>query len=206
MSSQWKNLISVTPAPVVSRHRPAPVLIVVCVLVFLGVSAVAGGVALLLDIGAAPPADWLNQIPLIDSWIVPGLVLSIGFGLGSLVAAVGVLRKPRWPWLGVVERFTHHHWSWTATILIGLGHVTWIALELRYLPELSALQAVYGGVGIALVLLPILAPVRAYLCADELRHADLTSKRHLRSDAATLTAALRDAALVVIGMPADAQG
>jgi hypothetical protein len=44
-----------------------------------------------------------------------------------------------------------------------LGQVAWIGLEVAYLPELSVLQAVYGSVGFALLLLPLLPSVREYL-------------------------------------------
>jgi len=63
-------------------------------------------------------------------------------------------------------RLTHHHWSWIATILIGLGHIAWIAAEIIYLPQPSALQAVYGALGVALLLLPLHAAVRGYLAAS----------------------------------------
>jgi hypothetical protein len=154
---------TVTPTP--TGHRPTTVWITVGTLAFLGVTAAAGGVAMVLDIGAAPPDDWLRSIPLVDTWVVPGLVLAVGFGLGSLLAGYGMLRRPRWAWLRPVERLTRHHWSWAATILIGLGHVAWIVLELAYLPEPSALQIVYGGVGGALALLPLHPAVRGYLAA-----------------------------------------
>ena len=106
---------------------------------------------------------------MIDSWVPPGLVLGIGFGAGSLVAAYGMLRRPRLGWLGSVEQLTRHHWSWIATILIGLGQVAWIGIELIYLPELSALQAVYGGVGVVLLLLPMHPAVRRYLAPNHTR-------------------------------------
>lgn len=153
------------------RHRPAMVWAVIATLGFLGVTAVAGGIAMVLDIGAAPPREWLDGVPLIDSWLVPGLVLAIGFGLGSLVAAYGMLRQPDWRWLRPFERITRHHWSWLATLLIGLGHIAWIAIELIYLPQPSALQVVYGAVGAALVLLPLHPAVRAY------SHSAVTDER-----------------------------
>lgn len=159
--------MSATHARIVVRHRPVPVRVTIGVLIFLGLTAVAGGVALTFGTGegTAPPSEMLEQVPLIDSWVIPGLVLGIGFGLGSLVAAYGMLRRPRWSWLGFVERATGHHWSWVATVLIGAGHLVWIALELIYLPDTSWLQAVYGGTGLALVLLPMLPSVRADLRA-----------------------------------------
>jgi hypothetical protein len=138
----------VTATPTVTGHRPAAVLTTFGVLVFLGVSATAGGIAMVLGSGAAPPDEWLDQIPLIDSWVVPGMVLGVGFGLGSLITAYGMIRR--------------YLWSWLATMLIGLGHVVWIALELTYLPEPSALQVVYGAVGIVLLLLPWHPAVRGY--------------------------------------------
>ncbi len=138
------------------------------VLVFLGLSAVAGGVELTFGIWGTGllPSDAPDRIPMIDSWLVPGPVLGIGFGLGSLAAAYGMLRKPPWSWLGFAERLTGHHWSWVATILIGLAHIVWILLELIYLPGVSPLEALYGAAGTALVLLPMLAPVRGYLRND----------------------------------------
>lgn len=151
------------------RHRPAAVNVTIGVLAFLGVTALAGGVAMIFGLGAMPPRDWLAQIPLIDSWVVPGLVLGIGFGLGSLFTAYGMLRLPRWRWLSFVERPTHYHWSWIATILLGLGHVAWIALELIYLPQPSILQAVYGTVGVALLVLPLRSAVRGYLAQAQRR-------------------------------------
>jgi hypothetical protein len=157
--------MAVTVTPAVTGHRPAAVWTTIGVLVFLGVSAVAGGVAMVFGIGAAPPREWLGRIPLINTWVIPGLVLGIGFGLGSLLAAYGMLRRPRWARLRPVERLTRRHWSWIVTILLGLGHIAWIVIELIYIP-LSGLQAVYGSVGVALLLLPVHPAVRAYLAID----------------------------------------
>ena len=145
-----------------TRTRPAPVYVTIAVLTFLGVSATGGGIALTLG-AAVPPDEWLEGVPLIDGWLIPGLVLGVGFGLGSLLTAYGMLRRSRWPWLALVERVTAHHWSWIATILIGAGQVVWILLEVLYLPELSWLQFVYGAVGIALLALPMLTSVQGYL-------------------------------------------
>jgi hypothetical protein len=158
--------MAITVTPMVTGHRPARAAATIAVLVFLGISATAGGTAMMLGIGAAPPEDWLAEIPVIDSWVVPGLVLGIGFGLGSLVTAYGMLRRVRWAWLGFAERLTRHHWSWIATVLIGAGQLAWIAIEVIYLPELSVLQAVYGATGVALLVLPLHPTVRGYLAVS----------------------------------------
>ncbi|GIF21648.1 hypothetical protein BJ973_004908 [Actinoplanes tereljensis] len=110
------------------------------VLTFLGLTAVGGGVAIL--VGATPPSGWLENVPLIHGWTIPGLVLTAGFGAGSLLTAAAVLRE--------------HPWSRAATGLDGLGLVAWIALEFAYLPDISWLQWLYAAVGIALLLLAAL--------------------------------------------------
>ena len=109
------------------------------------------------------PQAWLDGIPLIDSWVIPGLVLGLGFGVGSLVVAYGVIRRPEWHWLNWVESLTGHHWSWAGALVLGAGHVMWILLELAFLPEATWLQAVYGSVGVGLVVLPLLPTLRDHL-------------------------------------------
>ncbi|HEY4606764.1 MAG TPA: hypothetical protein VIH55_03870 [Acidimicrobiia bacterium] len=149
-----------------TKTRPASVVALISLLIFLGVTALAGGAAMVFGIGdgvVLPPADWLDGIPLIETWVLPGLVLGIGFGLGASFAAYGMLRLPRWDWASLVERPTGHHWSWIAALLLGLGQVMWISLELIYLPEPSWLNAMYGVVGLGLILLAIMPSVRSHL-------------------------------------------
>jgi len=147
------------------HHRPAAVRALVAVLIFLGLTAAAGGAAMLG--GSAPPDSWLDAIPVIGTWTVPGLVLAAGFGAGSLLTAYALVWRPSPAWLGPAERWTGRHWSWAASLLLGAGQLVWILLELVYLPGYSALQVVYGGTGALLVLLPLLPSVRRDLVAGD---------------------------------------
>jgi hypothetical protein len=149
----------------VREPTPRPVVVIEAILFFLAVSAVAGGVGLIFG-GEMFPSEWLLDIPLVTSWLVPGLVLGVGFGVGSLVVGFGMLRRWRWHWLGFVERWTGEHWSWAATVVIGLSHMVWIALELIYIPEPSWLQIIYGAVGIALFALPWRRAARSSLAVS----------------------------------------
>jgi hypothetical protein len=133
--------------------------------VFLGLTAVAGGVEMVAFRAGNSylPSAWLDRIPLVDSWLVPGLVLGLGFGVGSLVITYGLLRRPRWSLADPVERLTGQHWSWAASVLLGVGLIAWIALEVIYLPDRSWLEVVYGLLGILLTTLPRSRSVRTYL-------------------------------------------
>lgn len=151
-------------APLARNDRPGPVWVTFGLLAFLGLSGMFGGIGLIFGIWGMQliPREPLDRIPVIDTWLIPGLVLGIGFGLGSLTAAYGILRKPSWPWLNFAQRLTGRHWSWPATILLGLGQLAWILIEWVYV-GVSPLLVIYGTVGAALVALPLLAPVRRYL-------------------------------------------
>ena len=156
--------LTVTSAP--SVHRPLPVRILTILLVVLGIGAVGGGFAMVFGIGGESilPDEYLDALPLVDNWVIPGLILMIAFGFGSLTVAFGVWRRPTWAWLDGVERLTGRHWSWIATILIGVGQMIWITLELVSIP-FSAFMPTFGAVGLALALLPLASPVKDYLKA-----------------------------------------
>jgi hypothetical protein len=159
-------------APARAHHRPVTERAALALLLLLGVTATAGGLALATGLGGEQvmaPEEWLADVPLVDSWLVPGLVLGVGFGLGSLFTAWGLWRRPRPAVLGAVERATGHHWSWLATLLLGVGHVVWILLELVYLPEPSWLQPFYLAVGLGLVALPLTRSMRSHLALSEAR-------------------------------------
>jgi hypothetical protein len=161
--------ISATPEQVVARRQPA-VVVLISVLFFLGITALGGGMAMVFGLGGgevAIPSEWLEGIPLVQSWLVPGLVLGIGFGIGSLMTGVGMMRRMRWGRLAFLERWTGCHWSWAVAMIIGFAHMVWIGLELAYLPELSWLQPLYGAVAVALFTLPWLPSVRRALATGE---------------------------------------
>jgi hypothetical protein len=156
--------MTLTATGVARQTRPHNVVWIGTLLLVLGLGATAGGAAMTFGLGGSAmlPDEYLDAVPLIDSWVIPGIVLMIGFGIASLIAAYGVLQTPRWRWLGGIERATGHHWSWIATIAIGVGHVIWIGLEFIFIP-LSWLMPTFGLVGLALALLPLTASVRRHL-------------------------------------------
>jgi hypothetical protein len=151
-----------TVSPATTRTSvPGPVKAIRFLLGFLGITATAGGIAMAAGVGGDEfmPVAWLDGVPLIESWLVPGLVLGIGFGLGSLMTLLASIRRPAWPGTG---QLWGRHWSWAAIMVIGLGHMVWIGLQLVYMPEVSVLQPIYGTIGLALFALPFLPSSRTH--------------------------------------------
>lgn len=119
---------------------------------FVGVTAVAGGAEMLLF-----PAgnvfvkhEWLQHLP-VDDYRLPGAVLASVLGAGSLIAAYGLSRRPRWHRAVWLERATGRHWSWTATGVVGGALAGWIALEVVLIPERSAIEALYASLAVGLI-------------------------------------------------------
>lgn len=148
-------------------RRPVTVWLVAGLLTFLGLTALGGGGEMLLfpEGNQFVPGEWLDHIPVIESWVLPGLVLGTVFGFGSLTAAWGVIRRPRWSGMRCVESATAHHWSWAAALLLGAGLVIWILLEVILLPERNIIELLYGSVGVALVGLPLVPSVSSYMAS-----------------------------------------
>jgi hypothetical protein len=73
---------------------------------FLGISGLLGGIGLIFGIWGLQliPREPLDRITVINRWLIPGLVLVIGFGLGSLTAAYGILRRSSWPWQDIAAQ------------------------------------------------------------------------------------------------------
>lgn len=160
-------------------RRPRPVTALVTVLCILGLTGLGGGVEMLVSPrgGTYLPPERLDDIPLVDTYIVPGLVLAIVFGVGSLVAAVGMVRRRPFGMLTLVERRTGRHWSWALATFLGGAFALWLTVEVILLggpaaadpgPERTTAfvtYVVFGSIAVALLVLPRLASVRRYLRA-----------------------------------------
>lgn len=108
---------------------------------FLAVSAIVGGLALLLDRHGDPlgiPEAWLERTPF-DSFLVPGLTLLGCFGLGSLGVIAGILWGRRW--------------AGPASMLLGAGLMVWIIVQTLLLRMVNRLHLLYAGLGAVLLFL-----------------------------------------------------
>jgi hypothetical protein len=148
--------MTLTTTHTLHRHLPLTADLTIGLLIILGLGAVGGGLGMTFGTGSGSllPDEYLDELPLVTNWVVPGLILLLGFGVGSLVTAYGVARQPSWRWLAGLERLTGHHWSWLATLVIGLGQMVWIFLELISI-SFSWLMPVFGLIGLGIFVLSL---------------------------------------------------
>jgi hypothetical protein len=164
----------------VSRHGAARLLpdedrrlgrwtrVLVGLLIFLGLGGVVGGVGMLAApngsmIGLDPA--FLEPVPLLETWLIPGLFLLFALGVLPLVTAWAVVAAPVLAWAGPLERRTHEHFAWAASLATAVLLVMFIAYEALVITATEArpLQILMAATGIAIGTVASSAPVRADL-------------------------------------------
>ncbi len=151
-----------------SMRKPVRPLLVMWVLsvllIFLALTGVGGGVLLLQDPTGASlqlEPEWLLNTPFVD-YFVPGLILFFVFGVGSLVLLYALWELPKVDFLARLTKFTHEHWAWDFTVLLGVVLLVWLVAQIALLPALSPIQPVMLVVALALIVLPLLPAMRRF--------------------------------------------
>ena len=102
----------------------------------IGIGAVAGGLALLLDPSGQSlglPLALLKKTPF-ASFLVPGIVLFTVNGLGSLI--------------GAAASFTRHRYAGEAAMALGAFLVAWILVQVYWMSGFHWLHWLYLSLGI----------------------------------------------------------
>lgn len=102
---------------------------------FIGIGAVAGGLLLVMDRSGArlgTPIELLDETPF-TTFLVPGIVLFIVNGLGSI--------------LGSVSSFIRHRCAGELAMALGMFLIMWIAVQVYWM-EVHWLHVLYFALGI----------------------------------------------------------
>jgi hypothetical protein len=153
------------------HKRPAALWVLLCVLMFQGISATPPGLLLILD-----PTGGLMKMPLsmlhgspFHGFLIPGLILCVVLGLGALLVAAGLFFMPVWAWTERLNPFKGIHWSWMAAVTFGVALMGWITVQVAMIGGGSWLQLLYFGVGLAILVLSLAPSMRSHLVAPPQR-------------------------------------
>ena len=130
--------------------RPVSVYVLMLLMLFQGLSGIAGGIGLILDPTGQSmqnPLEWLQGSPF-STYLIPGIVLFAVLGLFPLAVFLGLLKQRR-P-------------AWYASLLIGIALMIWLVVEIMvigYQPQ-PPLQVIYGLVGIGILTTVLLPSVK----------------------------------------------
>lgn len=147
-----------------AKGRPTACALLIGLQGLLGIGAVFGGGALVLDPSGGllgMPLD-VMQIPLFPDYFIPGLILLMVFGMLPLAVTTALVWK--WNW-GIAEKlnlFKDRHWSWAFSLYIGFGLIIWISAQIYILGGSSAVHLVYTAWGLAIQALTVLPVIAGY--------------------------------------------
>ena len=116
----------------VSSTRGGEGAVLLALLLFVGVGAVYGGIALMVN-GMGMPTEWLDRTP-VDTWTWPGLALLVTVAVPQLVTVWLVTRHD--PRAGLVG------------LAVGAALVLWILVQLAVLQRYYVLQPVIAVIGL----------------------------------------------------------
>ena len=103
---------------------------------FVGVGAVGGGLGLILEPSGSNlgiPLETLENSPF-STYLIPGIVLFMVNGLGSLV--------------GAAASFTRYKYVGETAVALGVFLIVWIILQIYWFAGLHWLHALYLGLGV----------------------------------------------------------
>jgi hypothetical protein len=139
-------------------------------LTFLGLGAVAGGGPLVLapngSLFGIPPSILHDSFP---NFFMPGLLLVCFIGIFPLATAYALLAKPKWRFAERVNFYTDMHWSWTACISVAFTLIFWIQAEMLILRGVHWLHGFYTLLAVVILFIALLPKVRAQYTLSALR-------------------------------------
>lgn len=142
-----------------------PLFVLVGLLIFQSISAISGGLALVIS-----PSGALLQMPLsllehspFSNFLIPGLLLLIVLGLLPAYTAYALIRRPRCRLLERLNPDKEYHWSWSLAFIIGIALILWIDFQVMLIRSLSILHLIYSLLGVIIIIVTVLPATRRSL-------------------------------------------
>jgi hypothetical protein len=151
-----------------SRARPWSLWAALALLLFLAVGALPAAILLVAQPHGNPmgmPYAMIAATPFaqMGGWLIPGIILFVVIGLGSLFTAWSLFALPEWPWLQRLNPVRSRHWAWTLLLLLGVAVMIWILVQVTMIPW-SALQPTIFATGLLLAAVAATTSLRRW-CA-----------------------------------------
>jgi hypothetical protein len=139
--------------------------ILIALLLFLGVSAIGGGGALIIS----PSGKLLGGLPLsilahspFSDFFVPGIILFTILGLFPCCISYALIKKPNNRIAEYFNLFKDMYWGWTYSIYTAFALIIWIQVETIYIQGTGWLQTFYMLYSIPLIFAALLPQVKNY--------------------------------------------
>lgn len=132
-------------------------------LVFLGISAIGGGGALILS----PSGKLLGGLPLsllknspFNDFLYPGIILFLVLGIFPCLVIYALMKKPENRWAESLNFFKDMFWAWSFSIYVAFALIIWLQVEMYFLQAVGWLHCFYMLLAIAIIFVALLPQVR----------------------------------------------
>lgn len=143
--------------------RPFSLWLLIFFLVFLALGGFVGAYSFLTDpTGASLGMDKELALLPVPNYILPGLFLLLMMTITPLFLTVGLFAQPNIPFLQTLLRFSPFHWSWTGTVILGIGLMLWLIFEAYFIGFFAPIQYVTVINGLLILLLPFIPAIKKY--------------------------------------------
>ncbi|WP_025695327.1 hypothetical protein [Paenibacillus durus] len=145
--------------------RSSAVLFLYVLQVFLGVGAIFGGLALIIDPSGGMmgmPADTVLERSPFSSFLFPGILLLAVFGVFPLFVLYGMVKRPRWAWADALNPFKELHSAWTLSLYVGFGQIIWIMVETYIMNAVALVHVFYMSLGMLIQIVTLLPSVQRF--------------------------------------------
>jgi len=138
--------------------------ILISLLLFLGLSAIGGGGALIIS----PSGKLLGGLPLsilayspFSDFLIPGLILFTILGLMPCLICYALVEKSSNRIAEYFNLFKDMYWAWTFSIYVAFALIIWIQVETIFVQGVGWLQTLYMLYAIPIILIALLPQVRS---------------------------------------------
>lgn len=138
--------------------------VLIALLLFLGLSAMGGGLLLIMS----PSGKLLGRLPLsilehspFPDFLIPGIILFLILGLFPCLTSFALIKKPVNRFAEYFNLFKDMHWAWSFCIYASFALIIWIQVETIFVQGVGWLQTFYMLYAIPIIFVALLPQVRA---------------------------------------------
>jgi hypothetical protein len=105
------------------------------------------------------PVELLANSPF-KSFLIPGIILLITFGIFPAYVIYGLIKKPENRFFNRFNLLYDYHFAWTFAIYVGIGQIIWINIQTLVLHSVDILHTIYSSLGILIICVALLPQTR----------------------------------------------
>lgn len=145
-------------------QKPLSCKILILLQFILGIGALFGGAGLILSPDGSlmkMPVTLLQHSPF-HSFLIPGIILFVVFGILPIVIAIYLVKPSRcyhYNWLNI---FQDHYSCWTYSLYLGFGLIIWLIVQIYYIQAIAMIHLLYFSLGLLIQIITLLPSVQHY--------------------------------------------